>query len=118
MDATNNKHPLGFVFADDCVSGPLRHGLLLAGVVHNDFTLRAALVDDLLDAELEADVARPLNFNAQLMVRQLVRVGTFEGPFTVAMIRRLKPSDWRILRAAQSEIDDLGEGGPASAPDS
>lgn len=116
MAATTTPHPLGFVFADGCVSGPLRQGLLLAGEVHKGFTLREATVDDLLDAELEADVSRPLNFNAQLLVRQLVRVGSFEGPFTVAMIRRLKPVDWRILRAAQSEIDDLGEDAPASAP--
>lgn len=114
---TEKKHPLGFVFdGNGNVSGPLKHGLMVAGVLQKGFKLREATVDDLLDAELEADVIKPLNFNAQMMVRQLVSVGTFEGPFTVAMIRRLKPVDWRILRAAQSEIDDQGEGEPASAP--
>lgn len=108
------KHPLGFSFKDDRVFGPLKHGLSINGVQHKDFELREALVDDLLDAENEADVTRPLNFNAQLLVRQLVKVGSFEGPFTVGMIRRLKPCDWRILRAAQSEIDDQGEDEPAS----
>jgi len=111
------KHPLAFVFdGNGNVSGSLKHGLMIAGVPQKDFKLREATVDDLLDAELEADVTRPLNFNAQMMVRQLLRVGTFEGPFTVAMIRRLKPVDWRILRAAQSEIDDQGEDEPASEP--
>lgn len=110
------KNPLGFKFADGMVFGSLRHGFSIAGVTHKDFSLREATVDDLLDAELEADVSKPLNFNAQLMARQLVKVGSFEGPFTVNMIRRLKPVDWRLLRAAQSEIDDLGEDEPASEP--
>ena len=109
------KHPLGFVFVDGCVSGPLKHGFSIEGIVHKGFELREATVDDLLDAEQEADVSKPLNFNAQLLARQLVKVGTFEGPFTVGMIRRLKPVDWRILRAAQSEVDELGEEAPASA---
>ncbi|WP_153114621.1 phage tail assembly protein [Rhodocyclus tenuis] len=113
---SEKKHPLGFTFADGRVSGTLRVGLSVNGVLHRDFEVREATVDDLLDAELEADVTKPLNFNAQLMVRQLVRVGSFEGPFTVGMIRRLKPVDWRILRAAQSEIDDLGEDEPDSEP--
>ena len=113
---TEKNHPLGFTFKDGRVFGQLRQGLSINGVLHKDFELREAMVDDLLDAELEADVTKPLNFNAQLLVRQLVKVGGFEGPFTVGMIRRLKPADWRLLRAAQSEIDDLGEGEPASEP--
>lgn len=113
----DKKHPLGFVFdGNGNVSGPLKHGLLIAGALQKDFKLREATVDDLLDAELEADVSKPLNFNAHLLARQLVLAGTFEGPFTVAMIRRLKPIDWRILRAAQSEIDDQGEDEPANEP--
>jgi phage FluMu protein gp41 len=112
--AAEKKHPLGFTFKDGRIFGPLLVGLSINGVLHKDFELREALVDDLLDAENEADVSKPLNFNAQLLVRQLVKVGSFEGPFTVGMIRRLKPADWRILRAAQSEIDALGEDESAS----
>lgn len=113
---TEKKHPLGFVFKDGRVFGSLKHGLSVSGVIHKDFELREALVDDILDAEIEVDVAKPLNFNAQMMVRQLIKVGTFDGPFTVGMIRRLKPLDWRILRAAQTEIDDRGEAELASEP--
>ena len=115
---TDKKHPLGFSFANGHVFGTLKVGMSINGIVHTDFELREAMVDDLLDAENEADVTKPLNFNAQLMVRQLVKVGTFEGPFTVGMIRRLKPTDWRILRAAQSEVDDMGEGVLAGEKDS
>lgn len=108
------KHPLGFEFRDGCVFGKLKHGMLIDGVQQTSFELREATVADLLDAELEADIAKPLNFNAQLLILQLVKIGSFTGPFTENMIRRLKPVDWRILRAAQSEIDDLGEDESAS----
>lgn len=110
------KHPLGFTMVDGRISGPLRHGFEIAGVKHKDFEMREATVDDLLDSELEADVTNPLNFSAQLLVRQLVRVGSYNGPFTLTMIRRLKPVDWRLLRAAQAEVDDQGEDEPVSAP--
>jgi len=115
---SDNKHPLGFVFGDGQISGPLIKGIEIAGVLHKTFKLREATVDDLLDAEMEADVTRPLNFNAALLTRQLVSMGSFEGPFTLAIIRRLKPADWRVLRAAQSEADALGEGAPASGLES
>jgi phage FluMu protein gp41 len=111
-------HPLGFVFSNGCVSGPLKHGLTIKGVVHKEFTLREASVDDMLDAEMEVDVTKPLNFNAQMMIRQLVKVGSFEGPFTMNMVRQLKPADWRVLRQAQTEVDSLGEGESASEAES
>ena len=112
----DKKHPLGFEFKDGTVIGELKHGLIIEGVTHKSFTLREAMVDDLLDAEMEADVTKPLNFSAQLMALQLVSIGSFTGPFTIGMIRRLKPADWRILRAAQAEVDRLGEAAPASTP--
>lgn len=111
-----NKLPHGFKIVDGVLFGSLLHGFEIGGVKHKDFLMREAMVDDLLDAELVADVGRPLNFNAELMSRQLIKVGSFEGPFTVNMIRRLKTPDWRLLRAAQAEIDDQGEDEPASEP--
>ena len=110
----NKLHPLGFVFDGGFVTGPLKHGLSIEGVIHKTFKMRDSTVDDLLSAEGEADVDKPLNFNSQLMALQLVSVGSFEGPFTMNMIRRLKKADWRILRAAQSELDSLGEVDSAS----
>lgn len=110
----DKKNPYDIVFAGGHACGKLKHGLSINGVEHKSFDLREAFVDDLLDAEMEVDVMKPLNFNAQLMIRQLVKIGSFEGPFTVGMIRRLKPIDWRILRAAQTGVDELGEGELAS----
>lgn len=91
------------------VKGKLPRGMVIEGATHAEFELREPTVEDLLDAELEADVTKPLNFNAQLMVRQLVRVGACTGPFTLGMIKRLHPADYRALRAAQMELDALGE---------
>lgn len=115
--AAVKEHPLGFVInADGILSGPLKAGFPIEGKVHTTFAMRDATVDDMLEAEMEADVTRPLAFNAAMLVRQLVRVGDFEGPFTVGLVRRLKPVDWRILRAAQQELDMLGEAAPGSVP--
>lgn len=113
----NNKkpHPLGFKVVDGCIVGPLKVGLDIAGVIHKEFVMRGALVEDMIEAEKEASVDTPIGFNAQMMTRQLVRVGTFDGPITVGMLGRLKPIDWRILRAAQNEADALGEDESASA---
>lgn len=97
--------------------GSLNKGLLIEGVAHTEFEMREATVEDMLDAEQEAGVHTPLNFNAQMMVRQLVKVGTkdgkasFAGPFTIGMIRKLSPVDFRVLRNKQAELDKLGEAG-------
>lgn len=118
MDA-KKPHPLGFVLEDGCISGPLKVGIMIEGELRTTFQMREALLDDLLETEEVADLIKPLNFNAELMTRQLVKVGSYEGPFTVGMLRkRIKPVDWRILRAAQTELDAVGEAEPASEKDS
>lgn len=96
------------------VTGSLKKGLVIEGVAHTEFEMREATVEDMLDAEQEASVATPLNFNAQMMVRQLVKVSTkdgkaFAGPFTLGMIKKLSPTDFRVLRDKQGELDKLGE---------
>ena len=114
---SKKPHPLGFEIIDGLLHGPLKVGMPIKGSLQKKFVMREAMVEDLLDAEDDADVSKPLAFNAQLMVRQLVRVGDSEGPFTIDQIRRLKPIDWRILRAAQGELDALGEAeSPSESP--
>jgi phage FluMu protein gp41 len=101
-----------FVFSGGQVSGQLKAGVTISNETHKTFALREATVADILDAENDGDITKPLNFAAQLLLRQLVSIGSFNGPFTLNLIRRMKPIDWRILRAAQTEIDALGEGEP------
>jgi phage FluMu protein gp41 len=107
-----------FVIVDGKAVGQIKHGFIIGGQAHKDFVLRESTVEDLLDAELLADVTKPLNFAAQLMVRQLEQVGGFDGPVTIGMIRKLKPADWRILRDAQTKVDALGEDEPGSSEES
>lgn len=96
------------------IIGSLKKGLVIEDVAHTEFELREATVEDMLDAEQEASVATPLNFNAQMMVRQIVKISTkdgksFTGPFTIGMIKKLSPADFRTLRTKQGELDKLGE---------
>ena len=100
------------------VTGTLPHGLKIDGVTHTDFEMREASVGDMFDAENETDVTKPLAFNGQMMLRQLVRIGTFTGPVTVGMLRTLSTADYRTLRGKQMELEAAGEpaggAGPAS----
>lgn len=91
-------------------TGTLKHGLKFGEETHTDFEIREPTTGNLLDAEEEADASKPLNFSAALLARQLIRVGTFEGPFTTGMIRKLHRADFAILLAAQREVDAQGEG--------
>ena len=103
-----------YVIENGVARGTLVAGIVIGGQSAKNFELREYTVEDMLDAESEASVMQPLNFNAQLMVRQLVRLGDFTGPFTLGMVKRLKPIDWRVLRAAQTELESLGEAESAS----
>ncbi|MDP1681089.1 MAG: phage tail assembly protein [Burkholderiales bacterium] len=87
-----------------------KHGLTIAGVSHKEFEIHEASLADMLDAEKISPASSPMNFNAELAVRQLVRVGDFTGPFTLNLLKRLRPADWWTLRDAQEELGAMGEG--------
>ncbi|WP_028008683.1 phage tail assembly protein [Solimonas flava] len=91
------------------VKGTLKHGLKIGDVVHKEFELREATTGDMFDAEAEVTPNQPLGFSGALICRQLVRIGTFEGPFVLGMLRKMKPTDFALLRAAQLEAEKLGE---------
>lgn len=100
-------------------TGTLKKGLVLANLPEpqRDFELREATAQDLFDAEADADASRPMTFRAALIARQLVRIGTFEGPFTLAVLGRLSAGDMSRLIQAQRELDSEGEGEqPGVAP--
>jgi len=90
--------------------GKFKHGMLIKGVKHLDFEMVEALSEDNFNAEKDASANNVLTFNGALMALQLRKVGTFDGPFTLDLIGRLKPGDYNRLRAAQMELDVLGEG--------
>jgi phage FluMu protein gp41 len=91
-------------------TGTLKHGLKLGDQVHKEFELREATAGDLFAAEAEADSSRPLTYRAALICQQLVRIGTFTGPFILGTVAKLKVADLNILIAAQRDLDAEGEG--------
>jgi phage FluMu protein gp41 len=90
-------------------TGTLKRGLKIGTELHQEFALQEALTADLLAAELKAQTDTPLNFNTQVLVRQLVRIGSFTGPFTSELLAALRPFDFNRLRAAQNELEIVGE---------
>lgn len=90
--------------------GTLKHGLKFGDqVAQRDFELHEARAGDLMDAELSADLSKALNFSVALLAKQLVKLGTYEGPFTVGLLRDLRGHDLHTLREAQAEFDIVGE---------
>jgi len=104
-----------FTIENGIAKGRLKRGFKIGNAEHFDFEMREYDVGDLMDAEGETHISAVIAFNAQLMVRQLIRIGDFKGPFTSGQLRKLAPVDWRILRAAQTELEKLGEDEPASS---
>ncbi|WP_368565490.1 phage tail assembly protein [Pseudoxanthomonas sp. UTMC 1351] len=90
-------------------TGTLVHGLKVGEQVHKEFELREALAGDYFAAEGDATGARPMTYRAALVARQLVRMGTFQGPFTLEMISKLKGADLSRLLTVQQELDREGE---------
>ncbi len=92
------------------VKGTLKHGLKVGAHTHLEFELREPTTADLFDAEDDHGTDTPLKFSGALIASCLVRIGSFEGPFTFAMVRGLKKADFQILNAAVAEAEKLGEG--------
>lgn len=89
--------------------GTLKHGLKLGDKTLKHFEMCESSTGDMFAAEAIAGVDTPLKFNGALMTRQLVRIDDYTGPFTIEMIASLSKTDYSILRAAQMELDKLGE---------
>lgn len=87
----------------------LKHGLKLGEKTLKKFEMRESNTNDMFAAEAIAGVDTPLKFNGAMMCQQLVRIDDYEGPFMIEMIASLSKTDYSILRAAQMELDRLGE---------
>ena len=93
--------------------------ITIAGVKYTHFEMREPTVDDMFNAELELSrigggAHTPLMFNGQMMTYQLVKVfneqgESFDGPFTMNLLKTWGPSNYGSLRSEQAEVDKLGE---------
>jgi phage FluMu protein gp41 len=89
--------------------GSLKHGLKIGDDVHREFEMQESITGDFFAAENEVSPEKTLTFSAALIARQLVRVGSYTGPFTHGMLGTLRTADFNTLRQAQTELDVLGE---------
>ncbi|HEX5276488.1 MAG TPA: phage tail assembly protein [Fluviicoccus sp.] len=90
----------------------LTFGLFIADKKYTSVTLREADVGDMIDAESDVGPGTIVAFSTAMMARQIVEVsgpdGTYSGPITIDMLRKLKPKDYRKLRDAQEELEQMG----------
>lgn len=103
------------------ITGTLPHGLLISGATYTRFEMREAFLADMIDAEADSGgPANAIHYNAQLAVRQLVKVTSadgqeYKGPFVVGMLK--KRGDFVALREAQLELDARGNVVPSGSAD-
>jgi phage FluMu protein gp41 len=92
-------------------TGTLTRGLKVGDTVHKEFELREGTAADYFAAEASgADSSKAISFQAALVAQQLVRIGTFEGPFTLRMLASLSAADLNALINARTELEAQGEG--------
>ncbi len=99
---------------DLTIKGTLKHGLKIGGVPHKNFELREATTADIMEAEAMSVASKPFTFNTAMLCQQLICIGEYTGPFTLAILGKLKPIDTQIMQQKQLELDALGE---AEQPD-
>lgn len=87
----------------------------IGGQVAKDIEVRPALMEDVCNAEQDASPMRPNSFNVQMACLQVVRAGTFTGPFAPGHFRTMRAAQFSVIAAAMQEADQLGEDGSADA---
>lgn len=81
----------------------------VGGAAANDIEVRPSNMSDVLAAEEEASPMRPNAFNIQMACLQVVRAGTFTGPFAPAHFRQMRSVQFAVIAEAMREADALGE---------
>lgn len=89
-------------------------GLTIEGVKQKEFELREATTEDLFAAEKDVPAHNVLAFDAQMVCLQLVRIGSYTGPFTLEILGKLKTYDFALLREKTLELETLGKPEPAT----
>lgn len=90
-------------------TGTLKHGLKVGETRHTEFEIREATTGDLFAAELQVDPKNGIAFSGQMLCQQLVRIGSYTGPFTIEVIGMLKPTDYDRLQSARLALEAEGE---------
>lgn len=89
---------------------PLPKPWTVGGQQCKEIELREPTVEDILEAEKEANPAiSPNGFNVQIACRTLVRAGSFTGPFVASHFKGMGARQWQVIREAMQEAEELGE---------
>jgi phage FluMu protein gp41 len=92
-------------------TGTLKYGLKIGDATHMDFELKGKVTAaDYFAAEESVGNSAGLRFSAELVCRQLARIGDFKGPFSYALLGTLHPSDLKALIDARDALEVEGNG--------
>lgn len=94
----------------DTVIKKLKKPWKVGGQEAVDIEVRGATMQDVCDAELRASPMHPNSFNIEIACLQIVRAGTFTGPFVPSHFKALPAVRFAEIRDAMQEADSLGEG--------
>ncbi len=101
--------------AKTSTTGTLKRGLKIGDAFHTEFEFSTEITaGDYFAAEDDAGGRTSLRFDAALVARQLVRIGTFKGPFNAAMLGKLKPNDMAQLIRFREALEAEGNAEPSS----
>lgn len=100
------------------VTVTLTHGIPFKDRKLKKVVLREPLLDDLIEAETEANsVFAPIAHRRALVARQIVSLDDEVIPVTPNMLK-LRQGDWNKLTAGLNEAERLGEASAAAESDS
>lgn len=101
-------------------SGSLQHGLQIGETIHDTYEIREATAGDVIEAMEESEkvvlipggdrpepalVLSPTMVGLNTLRRQIVSVGTYQGPLTLGELKRLHPSDLDLLQKEAERLE-------------
>jgi phage FluMu protein gp41 len=99
------------------VTVDLKHGLTIGDKTHTRAVLKEATAGDVIDATEESEklvptpdgyelIASNTLVGANLLRRQIVSIGDYKGPLSLAELKKLHPSDLNLLNTNASLLED------------
>lgn len=95
---------------------PLVDGLTSGDQTFIEAILKAPDAGDIIDASLESEkpvqtpqgwqlLVSPVLLEQHVLRRQVLSIGDFQGPLTMAELKKLSQADLQLLQAAAGELD-------------
>lgn len=88
---------------------PLKKPWKIGGQEANEIEVRPSTMKDVSDCEQSASVLQHNTFSMHMATLQVVRAGTFTGPFVFSHFSSMRPAQFNEIVEAMKEADKLGE---------